>query len=105
MHPLGWWRNDEMKFYYDKHSFLFGNSRGKNWAEDQCRWWHEYRRFEDRSWMDELEICPPTVFFAIGDAGVWTADPRCNMYGSEYNELNCLEHPDASHCVITLRRT
>lgn len=28
-----------MKFYYDKQSFLFGNSRGKNWAEDQCRWY------------------------------------------------------------------
>jgi hypothetical protein len=38
LHPIGWWRNDEMKFYYDKSSYLFGSSRGRNWAEDQCRW-------------------------------------------------------------------
>ena len=39
LHPLGWWRNVEMKFYYDKSSYLFGSSRGRNWAEDQCRWY------------------------------------------------------------------
>ena len=104
LHPLGWWRNDEMKFYYDKKSFLFGSSRGRNWAEDQCRWWHEYRR-NDLYWMDELELCPPTVMFAIGDAGIWAPDPSCNMYGDQYNELNCLQHPGASHCVITMKRT
>jgi hypothetical protein len=39
LHPIGWWRNDEMKFYYDKKSYLFGSSRGRNWPEDQCRWY------------------------------------------------------------------
>ena len=104
LHPLGWWRNDEMKFYYDKNTFLFGSSRGKNWAEDQCRWWHQYRR-HDLYWMDDLELCPPTLMFAIGDIGVWAPDPSCNMYGDLYNELNCLQHQGASHCVITMRRT
>ena len=55
--------------------------------------------------MDDLEICPPTVFFAIGDMGVWAPDPACNMYGDQYNELNCLQHKGAQHCVITMRRT
>jgi AMOP domain len=104
LHPIGWWRNDEMKFYYDKKSYLFGSSRGRNWPEDQCRWWHQYRKY-DRFWMDDLEICPPTVMFAIGDIGVWMPDPQCNMYGSEHNELNCLQHSEAVHCVITMRRT
>jgi hypothetical protein len=66
--------------------------------------WHQFRR-DDRSWMDELELCPPTVMFAIGDMGVWAPDPSCNMYGDEYNELNCLQHQGASHCVITMKRT
>lgn len=39
LHPIGWWRDTEMKFYYDKSSYLFGSSRGRNWAEDQCRWY------------------------------------------------------------------
>ena len=55
--------------------------------------------------MDELELCPPTIMFAVGDLGVWAPDPSCNMYGDEYNELNCLQHQGASHCVITMRRT
>ncbi len=55
--------------------------------------------------MDELEICPPTLLFAIGDIGVWAPDPNCNMYGNKYNELNCLQHIEAVHCVVTLRRT
>ena len=101
---MGWWRNDEMKFFYDKNSYLLGNSRGKNWAEDQCRWWHAFRRY-DRYWMDDLEICPPTIFFAIGDAGNWAPDPSCHMYGHLHNELNCLQHKGAQHCVITMRRT
>jgi hypothetical protein len=93
-----------MKFYYDKKSYFLGNSRGKNWADDQCRWWHQYRK-NDRYWMDDLEICPPTLMFAIGDLGVWAPDPSCNMYGHEYNELNCLQHQGAQHCVITMKRT
>lgn len=55
--------------------------------------------------MDDLEICPPTLLFAIGDAGTWAPDPNCNMYGDSYNELNCLQHKGASHCVITLTRS
>ena len=104
LHPIGWWREVEMKFYYDKKSFLFGSSRGRNWAEDQCRWWHQYRRY-DRYWMDDLEICPPTLIFAIGDVGNWAPDPNCNMYGEMYNELNCLQHTGAQHCVVNLKPT
>jgi hypothetical protein len=55
--------------------------------------------------MDDLEVCPPTVFFAIGDMGVWAPDPSCNMYGDQYNEMNCLQHKEAKHCVVTMRRT
>jgi len=55
--------------------------------------------------MDDLEICPPTLMFAIGDAGVWAPDPSCNMYGGVYNELNCLQHMEAQHCVVTMRRS
>ncbi len=55
--------------------------------------------------MDDLEICPPTLTFAVADAGVWAPDPNCNMYGSAWNELNCLQHEDAQHCVVTLKTT
>ena len=46
LQPLGWWRHNEMDIYYDRQKILLGNSRGDNWMEDQCRWWHEYQRYE-----------------------------------------------------------
>jgi hypothetical protein len=87
--------------YWD--SVFFNRFFNKNFFAINLRW-HQYRR-NDRYWMDDLEICPPTLMFAIGDAGVWAPDPNCNMYGGTYNELNCLQHFGAQHCVITLRRT
>ena len=66
--------------------------------------WHQYRKY-DRFWMDELELCPPTLTFAIADMGIWAPDPNCNMYGSSYNELNCLQHRGAQHCVVNLKPT
>lgn len=39
-----------MDILYDRHKILFGSSRGRNWMEDQCRWWHEYERW-DRFWV------------------------------------------------------
>ena len=55
--------------------------------------------------MDDLEICPLTLTFAIADIGTWAPDPNCNMYGSMYNDLNCLQHAGAQHCVINLKPT
>ncbi|KAI3389375.1 hypothetical protein SNEBB_001005 [Seison nebaliae] len=113
--PLGWWRNEEMEIYFDKQSRVLGNARGKHWGEDQCRWWHEYERF-DRVWMDELPRCPCTMAFAIGDAGRWMSDSECNLDRGPYDTSNCKYHRsstsnantndfEAVHCVISTKNT
>ena len=67
-----------MDIYYDRQKILLGSSRGGNWMEDQCRWWHEYQRW-DMFWMYDLERCPCTIHYAVSDIGRWAPDPECNM--------------------------
>lgn len=104
LQPLGWWRYNEMEDYWDRQKIIKGNSRGSNWMEDQCRWWHEYQRW-DRFWMYDLEPCPCTFNFAVADVGRWASDPECNMDRSFNDPTNCQFHKGASHCVVNIRPT
>jgi hypothetical protein len=93
-----------MDIYYDRQKILLGNSRGSNWMEDQCRWWHEYQRW-DRFWMYDLERCPCTIHFAVSDIGRWAPDPECNMDRSSDDLNNCAFHKGAVHCVLNIKPT
>ncbi len=104
LQPLGWWRHNEMDIYWDKQWIVLGNSRGKSWMEDQCRWRHEYQRW-DLFWMYDLERCPCTIHFAVSDIGRWAPDPECNMDRSLDDPTNCLLHKGAAHCVVTIKPT
>lgn len=91
-----------MDDYYDREKILLGNSRGRNWMEDQCRWWHEYERW-DRFWMYDLERCPCTIHFAVSDLGRWAPDPECTMDRSMDDPTNCKFHRGAQHCVVSIK--
>lgn len=93
-----------MDILYDREKILFGSSRGRNWVEDQCRWWHEYERW-DRFWMYDLERCPCTINFATADMGRWIPDPECNMNRDQTDPNNCLLHKGAMHCVVNYKPT
>lgn len=55
--------------------------------------------------LNKSENACDVLVISYGDMGVWAPDPSCNMYGDQYNEMNCLQQKEAKHCVVTMRRT